>query len=198
MTERERRVVWFGATVALGALVLLRGVPAAVRAGFRAEHALMQRAAFVAHARAELAQGQALLDWGPEVTQALSRLAPKILDGNTPAAAAADLGGRLNLLVAQHHGKLERTEELADSASAGRLRRVRLHIAVESDIAGLAGMLGALAGGDAALSVQEVRIVALDAGPGTSGPEVLKGDLTITGWYVGGGPPPAPSQEGGQ
>jgi len=187
VTGRDRRAVLFGGAIVLGSVLLLRVVPGGVRWMLASERELGQRAELLGHARAELAQAGALSDSAARITRALAGLAPKLLVGSTRAEAGADFAGRLSLLAARHQVKLERVDQLADSAAAGRLRRIAVRVTLESDIRGIFGLLQALASGDAPLSVEALRIVAPDPGGTGAGPETLKGELSLTGWYLGKG-----------
>ena len=111
-------------------------------------------------------------------------LAPKLLSGDSPAQALADLSGRVNLAASRNQTKIERADQLSDSVGAGRLRRVRLQAAVESDIRGVVGFVRTLELGDAVLSVEELRIVASDANSADIAPEILRVDVTVTGWFL--------------
>ena len=77
--------------------------------------------------RSDLADAPLLRDSAGVLTRAVVSLAPKLLSGDTPAEALADLSGRLNLAASRNRAKLERTDQLSDSALACRLRRVRAH-----------------------------------------------------------------------
>ncbi len=184
MTGRDRRAVLFGASIVLGAVLLLRVVPGGVRWVLASQRELRQRAELLGHAHAELAQAGALGDSGGQLTRALAGLASKLLVGGTRAEAGADLATRLSLVAARHQVKLERVDQLADSAAAGRLRRIAVRVALESDIRGISGLLQALASGDVALPVEALRIVAPDPGGAAAGAEVLKGEVTVAGWYL--------------
>jgi hypothetical protein len=92
----------------------------------------------------------------------------------------------LNLAVARHAAKIERLEVLPDSTRAGRLGRARVHAVFDADVRGLVGVLHALAVGDAALTVADLRIVVTDPASAEHLPELLKVELTIDGWYPRG------------
>jgi hypothetical protein len=185
MTDRDRRALVLGGGVVLVAVLLLRILPWTVRSALAAEAGLRQRAALLARARADLADASVLRDSAVELGQALVRLAPKILSGNSAAEAVADLSGRVNLAASRYQAKLERVDPLTDSTVAGRLHRATLQAAFECDIRGLAGVLQALEFGKAALSLRELRVTAVDAGSADRMPEVLRVEMTVTGWFLG-------------
>jgi len=184
VTDRDRRALILGGSVVLTALLLLRLLPWTVRSAVAAEAALRERAALLARARADLADVAALRDSAVELGQALVGLAPRILSGNTVPEAASDLSGRINLAVSGHQAKLERVEPVADSGVAGRLHRATLRAAFECDVRGLAGVLQALEFGKTALSVRELRVTAIDASSLDKNPEVLRVEMTVTGWFL--------------
>ena len=184
MTARDRRALFIGGGVVLAAFVLLRVLPWTLRSAFAAEVGLHQRAALLARAHAGLAEAGGLRDSAVALGQALVGLAPKILSGNSPAEAVADLSGRVNLAASRSQAKVERVDPLTDSTVAGRLHRVALRAAFECDIRGLVGVLQALTFGNAALVVRELRVTAVDAGSADKNPEVLRVEMTVAGWYL--------------
>lgn len=185
MTTRDRRALVIGGGAVLVALLLLRILPWSVRSALAAEATLRERAALLARARTDLAEMSGLRDSAAELSRALVALAPKILSGSSSAEALADLSGRVNLAASGHDAKLERVDPVTDSAAAGRLRRATLRAAFESDARGLAGTLQALEFGAATLVVRELRVTA-DVGAADRGPEVLRVELTVAGWYLQG------------
>src|ERR687888_267177 len=120
MTERDRRALLLGGAIVLGAVLLLRVLPWGVRRVLAAEAELRDRGALLARARADLAEAALLRDSAAALSQALVGLAPKLLSGATPAEAAADLSGRINLAASQSAAKLERVDQVPDSGVAGR------------------------------------------------------------------------------
>jgi hypothetical protein len=184
MTPRDRRALVLGSVSVAAAVFVLRVLPWTVRSGLAAEAGLRQRAVLLARARIDLADAAVLRDSAVQLGQALVGLAPKILSGNSPAEAVADLSGRVNLAASRSQAKLERVDPLTDSAVAGRLRRVALRAAFECDIRGLVGMLQALGFGKTALAVRELRVTAVDVGSPDRSPEILRVEMTVAGWYL--------------
>ncbi len=186
MTSRDRRALVLGSvTVAVG-ILLFRVLPWTARYAFAEAAGVRQRTALLARARADLAEASGLRDSAVALGQALVGLAPKILSGNSPAEAVADLSGRVNLAASRNQAKLERVDPLTDSTVAGRLHRVALRAAFECDIRGLVGILQALTFGKAALTVRELRVTAVDASSADRIPEVLRVDMTVAGWFLEG------------
>jgi hypothetical protein len=184
MTGRDRRALVVGGAVVGLAVLLLRGLPWGVRRAVAATGELRERATVLTHARDELTNASLLRDSAARITQALVGLAPKLLSGTSPAEGGADLSAQLNLAAVRHQAKVEQVDLLADSLQAGRLGRARVHAVLETDIRGLVGFLQAIAAGDAALAVRELRIVAPDPGSPERSPEILKVEVTVEGWYV--------------
>jgi hypothetical protein len=184
MTDRDRRALLLGGAAVMSAVLLLRVLPWTVRSALAAEAGLRERAALLARARADLADAAVLRDSAVGLGQALVSLAPRILSGNTVAEAVSDLSGRVNLAASGHQAKLERVDPVPDSTVAGRLHRATLRAAFECDVRGLAGVLQALEFGKTTLLVRELRVTAIDAGSLDKKPEVLRVEMTVTGWYL--------------
>jgi hypothetical protein len=184
MTGRDRRALFVGGSVVGLAVLLLRGLPWGVRRAVAATGELRDRTTLLAHAREELANASLLRDSAARITQALVGLAPKLLSGTSAADAGADLSAQLNLFASRNAAKLERLDVLPDSNRAGRLARIRAHVALETDSRGLVGFLHGIAAANAALAVRELRIVAPDPGSPERVSEILKVEMTVEGWYV--------------
>jgi len=184
VTQRDRRALIVGSIVVIAAVFVFRALPWTVRSALAAETGLRERAALLARARADLADAGVLRDSAAELSRALVALAPRILSGSSAAEAIADLSGRVNLAASTHQAKLERVDPLPDSGLAGRLHRVALRAAFECDVRGLVGVLQALEFGKAPLAVRELRVTAVDAGSPDKTPEVLRVELTVTGWFL--------------
>ncbi len=183
MTPKDGRVVTIGC-ILLATLLVLRIVPWIVRSAIAAEAGLRDRARLVALARADLATASQFGDSAARLSRALAQLAPKILSGNTAAEALADLSGRVNLAASEHRAKLDRVDPVADSARGGRLRRATLRASFACDVRGLVSMLQALELGKAALTVKDLRITAIDPGSLDKSPEVLRVEVTVSGWFL--------------
>ena len=184
MTARDRRALLVGGATVLAAVMASRVAPWGIGRAVAAEQDLRERASLLARARADLADAPLLRDSAGVLTRAVVGLAPTLLSGDTPVEALADLAGRLTLAASRNQVTLERTDQLADSLAAGRLRRVRVRTALESDIRGVMGFLRAIELGDAVLSIEDVRIVAADPNSGEQVPEILRVEVTVTGWFL--------------
>jgi hypothetical protein len=183
VTGRDRRAMILGGGVLLAAFLVLRGFPWGVRSALAAATDLRERAELLAHALEEVAEAPELRDSAARITQALGGLASRLLNGASAAEAGADLSAQVNLAATRHSAKVERLEVLADSARAGRLGRARVHVVLETDVRGLVALLRSIAESNAALVVQELRVIAPDPASADRVPEVLKVELMIYGWY---------------
>jgi hypothetical protein len=186
MTLRDRRALLIGG-LAIGVAVLgLRVLPSLIRRSIASYSLLQERATLLARTHEELATLPELRDSTAVLARALIALAPQVLSGSTSAEAGADLSGRINLAASRAPAKVERLEAVPDSSSAGRLGRARVCAAFETDVRGLAAFLRALdgGGGDGSLTLEELRIVAPEPGAPDRGPEILKIEVTVSGWYI--------------
>jgi len=78
-----------------------------------------------------------LRDSAAVLSQAIVALAPQVLSGSSAAEAGADLSGQNESRGRHGHPpRVERLDPLPDSAGEGRLGRVRVHAALETDVRG--------------------------------------------------------------
>ncbi len=184
MTPRDRRALFMGG-IAIGLAVLgLRVLPAAVRRVTEVGAVLRERATLLARTRDEMASLPTLRDSAAVLSQSLIALAPQVLSGSTSAEAGADLSARMNLAASRAPARIERIDPLPDSSGDGRLGRVRVHAALETDVRGLVALLRAVDAGDEVLKLDELRVQAPDPGTVERGPEILKVEITVSGWYL--------------
>ena len=184
MTARDRRALILGAVAIGTAVLVLRVLPWGVRRGSSGYALLRERSALLARTRDEMASLPSLRDSTAVLSQALVGSAPQLLSGSTAAEASADLSGRMNLVAARAPAKVERLDPLPDSAGEGRLGRVRVRAAFEGDVRGLVALLQALDRGDEVLKLDELHVEAPRALTAERGPEILKIEITVSGWYI--------------
>ena len=184
MTARDRRALLVGGIAVAGAVFGLRILPWAVRRATQAQAVLRERATLLARTREEMASLPTLRDSAATLSQALVALAPQVLSGSTAAEAGADLSGRMNLAASRAPAKVERLDPLPDSSGDGRLGRVRVHAALETDVRGLIALIRAIDAGDEVLKLDELRVEAPEPGTVPRGPEILKVEITVSGWYI--------------
>jgi hypothetical protein len=184
MTPRDRRALLLGGIAIAGAVLGLRVLPWGMRRVTASHAVLRERATLLARTREEMASLPKLRDSAAVLSQALVALAPQVLSGSTPAEAGADLSGRMNLAASRAPAKVERLDPLPDSSGDGRLGRVRVHAALETDVRGLVALIRAIDAGDEVLKLDELRIEAPEPGTMQRGPEILKVEITVSGWYI--------------
>ena len=166
------------------AVVGLRVLPWAVRRVIDARTVLRERATLLARTREEMASLPQLRDSAAVLSQALVALAAQVLSGSTSAEAGADLSGRMNLAASRAPARIERIDPLPDSGGDGRLGRVRVHAVLETDVRGLVALLRAVEAGEEVLKLEELRVQAPDPGTLQRGPEILKVEIRVSGWYL--------------
>ena len=184
MTSRDRRALIAGGLIIVTAVIVLRVLPTGLHRAGDAYRTLHQRSALLARTRDEMAALPRLRDSAAILSQALIALAPQVLSGSTSSEATADLSGRMNLAASRAPAKVERVDQLPDSSADGRLGRVRVHAAMETDVRGLVALLRAIDLGDEVLRLDELHVEAPDAVAAARGPEILKVELTVSGWYI--------------
>jgi hypothetical protein len=184
MTPRDRRALVLGGIAIAGAILGLRVLPWVVRRVTETHAVLRERATLLARTREEMASLPRLRDSAAVLSQALVALAPQVLSGSTSAEAGADLSGRMNLATSRAPAKVERLDPLPDSSGEGRLGRVRVHAALETDVRGLIALIRAIDTGNEVLKLDELRVEAREPGTVLRGPEILKVELTVSGWYI--------------
>src|ERR1051325_6079864 len=189
MRPGDKRALMLGGLVIASAVTGLRILPWGIERSMQSYRTLHQHATLLARAHEELASLPDPRDFAPVLAQALLRLAPEVLSGSRLAEAGADLSGRVNLAASRAPAKVNQLDQLPDSIVAGRLGRVRLHAALETDVRGLIAVLRAIDAGDAVLRMERLSVEAPDPGGIARGPEVLKVDLTVSGLYI---KPPSP------
>ncbi len=183
MTARDRRALLLGGGAIIGAVLLLRVVPWAVRSvgALRAEAA--ERVALLSRADEVLAGAPAARDSLARALGDVVALAPKLVDGHTAAEAQASLSGLVSLTASRHALRVVRLDPLPDSA-AGAFGRVALHTELEGDIAGLTRFLRTIEVGDPLLTVPALSIQAADPAGRPNVAEQLRIEMTVAGLYL--------------
>jgi type II secretion system (T2SS) protein M len=186
MTPRDRRALLAGGIIVGVAILGLRVLPQGIRRASESHVVLRERAALLARTRVEMRALPALRDSAAVLSRALLALAPQVLSGATSAEAGADLSGRMNLAASRAPAKVERLDLLPDTSAdgAGRLGRVRLHAALETDIRGLVALIRAIETGEEVLTLDELHVEAREPGVAPRGPELLVVEITVGGWYI--------------
>lgn len=184
MTPRDLRALLLGGFAVAAAVLVLRVLPWAVHRAGGGYATLRERSALLARTRDEMASLPMLRDSSATLSQALVALAPQLLSGSSAAEAGADLSGRMNLVASRAPAKVERVDPLPDSSGDGRLGRVRVHAALETDVRGLIAFLKAIDTGEEVVKLDELHVEAPQALMSERGPEILKIEVTVSGWYI--------------
>lgn len=184
MTARDRRALLLGMCVLGTAVIALRILPWGLHSARDRYALLRERSMLLARTRDEMASLPRLRDSAATLSQALVALAPELLSGSNATEAGADLSGRMNLAASRAPARVERIDPLPDSAAEGRLGRVRVHAAFESDVRGLVAFLKAIDTADEVIRLDDLHVEAPQALTGERGPEILKVEVTVSGWYV--------------
>lgn len=180
MTNRERRVVGWGAGLIM-ALLVIRTVPQSIR-WFAVRHSeLESRGAVVARMRADVAGMNALADSVARARAQLVGVDSLLLEAHTNTGALAEMSLRLRTLADRYGLNVKEVAQQADSASALPFRRVRMRVSFAADSRGLLRALQSLA---TELPVLRVSAVTVKAEDPASNPEVLDVEAAVTGWYV--------------
>ncbi|HEU4647904.1 MAG TPA: GspMb/PilO family protein [Gemmatimonadales bacterium] len=168
----------------LGAVLGARVAPAALTA-FRARSAeLAVRSTLLARTQAEIAAGATLVDSVPQLREEMLAMAPHIVAGAGEAEAAEGLAARLGMFAENHHAKLLQATAIPDSVRAGRLRRVTVRMTMEGDTRGVIGVLRGIERDSVVLSVDEAAVSTMDPFTLGGGPEALRADITVHGWFL--------------
>jgi hypothetical protein len=184
MKTGDRRALLLGAGMVAGALLTLRGVPAAWDVVRNTTETLSARTELLARAELDVLQADALEDSGIVIRNKVVGLAPRLLEGTREADATADLTLRLKLAARDNRVRVERTSSLPDSGHRGGLRPVALRAVLEGDSRGTVGLIGALARGPVALATTDLTITAANPSAPGAVAELLKIELTVRGWYL--------------
>jgi hypothetical protein len=183
MTARDRRAVLIGGGAIAGAWFLLRALPLGVHAVGRLRAHAIETQATVARAREVLAAAPSVKDSLIQTLNAIVALAPKLVEGKSPAEAQASLSAFLNAAAARHGLRVTGLDPLPDSA-VGVLAGVGVHAVLEGDVREVAGFLRAIETGDPVLTVPTLSISAPDPMSRAGIPEVLRLDFEVAGLFL--------------
>lgn len=183
MTSQDRRALLLGSLVVAGALVL-RALTAGSSAEFARPPSLEQKSRLVFEARATVASLGQLEDSAKVLRAALVGLASSLLAGPTEADALADLSGLVSMLVGRARGRFETAAPEPDSIRIGQLQRVSLIIGFEADTGGLAAFLRSLAESRTVVTAEWIQVAATDPFADQQGPDRLRIDLRVSGWFA--------------
>lgn len=185
LSPRDRRALGWGISAIVGAVLLFRSAPAAVRAVLALRERAAAQAVTLARANDLLAREPAARDSLSATLRAIVALAPDLVDGQSSADAQASLGGVVSLVADRHAVKVLRLDPLPDSSS-GVFHQVAVHAELEGDLTGVTQVLAVLEKGEPALSVTALAIDSPDPTPHPRSPEALHVALDVVGYYMPG------------
>jgi hypothetical protein len=189
VTPRDKRALVIGMGVILGALVLLRGVPASARAIARLRQRALDSFGTETRARELLFATPAVQDSVAQALSSVVALAPRLVEGHSSAEAQAAVSGLVNVTANRNALKVVGIDPLPDS-SAAVFAQVRVHVVLEGDIRGLVGFLKVVETGDPLLTAPSLSVSAPDPGGSAKGvPETLHLELIVVGYYLPKGTP---------
>jgi len=180
---RDRRAVLWGLGSIIGALVVLRGGPAGIRAVRALREAAMAQTEMLARVEDLIVREPAVRDSLGDVVRGIVALAPDLVDGETSADAQASLSALLSMVANRHGLRVVRVDPLPDS-EAGVCGRVALHAELEGDLAGVTGVVEGLESGAPLLTLSNLAIDTPDPVPHPRTAEVLHVSFEVRGYYL--------------
>lgn len=158
LSARDRRTIAVGATVVMGLVGVLRGLPAwrAWRADARA--AAVEMLSRAGRTEAVLAGSSQALDTLEVRTARLRQVVPALLAGETPAEAASMLTAVIADVARRSLVRLDAMEVRVDTSDRKSLPRVSLDAQATADVRGLASLLYSLERGPTLLAVRRLVV----------------------------------------
>jgi hypothetical protein len=185
VTTRDRYALTMGGAAIIVVVFGLRGLPWLWSHVSRVHQDLAARRELLVRAELDLRAVPGLQDSAKRLTAQVMDLAPRLLSGATASEAAAAFAGHISHLALTHNARLDRADPVPDSLKAGDLRRVTMDAVFESDVRGLAGLLGGFATALPVTRVTRLRVTANDPATPGSRAEVLRIELRVQAWYLG-------------
>ena len=183
MTRRDRRALLIGAAL-LALAVSVRVAMMAVEHARRLSADVELARERLGLARDRLAGAAALEDSAGVAHDRLEALAARLLPGTAAAQATDQLAARLGAVASRSDTRLERVESVPDSTRVGRLVRVMVHATVEGDARTLFAFIRDLESEETVLTLDELHLVAVNPESAVGEPEVVRGELSIAGWFA--------------
>ncbi len=192
MTRLSRARLRLGIGAILACWVAIRVLPAMVDGIRDVRWEAADRTRRLEQSRREIGREPEILAAAAAAREQLVAASAQLLPGESAAQANDALSGLVNLAADRASARLSGSSPEVDSAAVGSLRRVSLRAAFDCDIRGLVTLLHTLAEEEVVLVADGLRVLAAEAGGNPAGPEVLRVELTVRGWYQEGntGSPP--------
>jgi len=183
VTGRDRRALAWGAAVVLAGVLMLRVIPAGVRAAASGRDRAADRVDALTRAQDLVLEGPAVRDSLATALAGVVALAPRMLDGRSRAEASATLSALLSLQAGRSGLKVLRLAPTGDSAR-GILQPVGVQAEFEGDAAGLTAFLATVERGHPLLTLLALAITAPEAVPRSGSAEALHIEVEVRGWYL--------------
>jgi hypothetical protein len=181
ISARDRRLLVMGASIIGTLFTVARGLPALRDWEQRQLAAASTLAAHLATVRVGKRVLPVLRDSLTVRRARLARLDSTLLGGDSPAAAAADLGTRVEDFAAESSVKVASLQIQSDSVATRAIIHVRVRLVGASDVTGLAAFLRAVEGAETPLVLRELVVGQPDPLGPDSKPETLRIEIGIEG-----------------
>jgi len=181
LTAREHRVLVAGAVAICLMVGTTKGLPAWRRWHAQTAASAEESTAALARASAAVAGRRVLRDTLRSRRDRLVALAPMLLAGDSPAAAAASLAGVLSDAAADAGVQLGAVQLRTDTAHAGVFTRVSVRANATGDVRGITELLQVVERGPTLLKVRELAITQPEPAAGADRPEALRLEIVVEG-----------------
>ena len=181
LAARDSRALTWGGLLLLIVLLVFRGVPAFQRWDSHVRDDARMADADLARARAAITNARVVNDSLIARQRRFVALAPRIVGGDSPSAAAATLGSLVSGAAELAGMTIGSVQVSSDTAARGVFVRVSATADVTGDITGVTAMIASLEGGPALLAVRELTIVQPDPAAGADRAETLRVQLRVEG-----------------
>jgi hypothetical protein len=181
--SRDRRAAITGIALILGLVAMFRGVPLAVGALRNLEGGASDAQRSLRRSRDVIAEEADMRAAFAVSARRLLASAPLLLTGHSSADAASALSSLVGGIAARDRIRIGRMESLRDS-TAGAFIRIAVRVEAQGDIAGISHWLATMEEGQPLLTLSGLSLSAPDARGAGDRPEVLRAEVTITGWAM--------------
>ena len=184
VSARDRRTLAIGAGIMLCAWLALRVAPWTARGVTNLRVRSTLAVLTMERAREAVAEHPIVRESLAVRARRLVALAPRLLDGATPAEAGASLAALVGGAATMRQVRVVRQDARPDS-SASVFDRVVLRIEAEGDAAGIAGWIADLEEGVKLLRVRSLAITAPEPAASAGQAERLRAELVVEAWAPG-------------
>lgn len=179
ISDRDRRTLLVGATAVCALLVISRGIPALQRWNELQTSQATAIADVVSRTRSGAATSRSLRDSLAARRALFASLDSSLIIGPTTSSVAAGLSSILEQLAEQNSVRVSTLQMRGDSVPVDGLIRTSVRLTGTTDVAGLAGFLRAVEGGDALLVVRELTVTQPEPAASDAKPEALRVDVVV-------------------